>query len=269
MLRSLAYVALSVLCAVAARPLAAESTSASGPPAWQDGASVYLTMSQPSSTADRSAPAAADDTAVSPAVHAEPVERAQPDLATDRRRLAPLSDRDRTISSNPLGQNNRAGNSSPRLSDFGLPLASLYTMLSALAIVIGAFLLCAWLLRRGVARKTAAALPADVVGVLGRVPLAARQFADLLRVGNKLVLIHLTPAGATTLTEVTDPLEVDRLVGLCQQSDPHSTTKAFEQVFRQMSLEPARGGFLGDELPLPSLQSTMESFRAQRGDAHA
>ena len=61
-------------------------------------------------------------------------------------------------------------------------------------------------------------LPADVVSVLGRVPLAARQFAELLRVGNKLVLVSLTPTGAETLTEVTDPAEVDRLVGLCQQA---------------------------------------------------
>jgi len=140
-------------------------------------------------------------------------------------------------------------------------------MLSALGIVIGSFLLCAWTFKRGTARRTMAMLPPEVVSVLGRVPLAARQFADLIRVGNKLVLITMTPTSAATLTEVTDPLEVDRLVGLCHQSDPQSTTKAFEQVFQQMSLEPARHGFLGNEPPLPSLQSTIDSLRAQRGDA--
>jgi hypothetical protein len=101
--------------------------------------------------------------------------------------------------------------------------------------------------------------------VLGRVPLAARQFAELLRVGNKLVLVSLTPSGAETLTEVTDPAEVDRLVGLCQQSNPYSTTKAFEQVFQQMSTEPAPPGFLGSEALMSSIASPASAYRAHRG----
>jgi flagellar biogenesis protein FliO len=283
MLRSLSFAALSLSCAFITGPLAAEPAATTAPPAWQDGASVYLNMAEENLGGDKNAsppsPANEDasiapmflaesapalNSAVLPTVHSAPLES---DVTADRRRLAPPSNPAFTMVAKPSPES-EPGNKKPGGAvSFGLPLDSLYTMLSALAIVIGAFLLCAWLLKRGAARKATAALPADVVSVLGRVPLAARQFADLLRVGNKLVLITLTPAGASTLTEVTDPLEVDRLVGLCQQSDPHSTTKAFEQVFRQMSLEPARGGFLGNESPLPSLQSTIESFRAQQGAA--
>jgi flagellar biogenesis protein FliO len=147
-----------------------------------------------------------------------------------------------------------------------MPIQSLYTVASALAIVVGVFLLCAWLLRRG-ARGAANNLPAEVVSVLGRVPLAARHFAQLLRVGNKLVLVSLTPSGAETLTEVVDPAEVDRLLGLCQQADPHSTTKAFEQVFRQMSRERTVGGFLGSEPMLPTLPAALDAFREPRMEA--
>ena len=68
-------------------------------------------------------------------------------------------------------------------------------MLEAAAFVIG----------QQVERAGRGSLPTDVVSVLGRVPLAARQLAELLRVGNKLVLVSLTPTGAQTLTEVTDP----------------------------------------------------------------
>jgi flagellar biogenesis protein FliO len=103
-----------------------------------------------------------------------------------------------------------------------------------------------WLLRRGT-RSITIALPADVVSVLGHVPLASRQVAQLLRVGNKLVLVSIAPSGVKTLTEVSDPAEVDRLVGLCQQAAPHSATRSFEQVFRQLSREPAAPGFLGNE----------------------
>ncbi len=147
--------------------------------------------------------------------------------------------------------------------EFGLPLNTVYTVVWALAIVIGAFLLCAYLLQRG-ARVAVPTLPAGAVSVLGRVPLAARQFADLLHVGNKLVLMTLSPSGAETLTEVTDPVEVDRIVGLCQQSDPHSTTKAFEQVFQQLSREPAPSGFLGGDVPPPALSAVVRRRFAHR-----
>jgi flagellar biogenesis protein FliO len=145
-------------------------------------------------------------------------------------------------------------------------MQSMYTVLSALAIVIGAFLLFMWALKRGSRRAgRRGALPADVVSVLGRVPLAARQFAELLRVGNKLVLVSLTPSGAETLTEITDPAEVDRLVGLCQQDNPFSTTKAFEHVFQQMSSEPAPSGFLSNESLVTSHASPAGAYRANRG----
>jgi flagellar biogenesis protein FliO len=144
-------------------------------------------------------------------------------------------------------------------------------MVTALAIVIGAFLLFTWAVRR--ANKTTSArrgmLPNDVVDVLGRVPLAARQFAQLLRVGNKLVLVAVTPAGHTPLTEVTDPTDVDRLIGLCQQSNDKSTTKLFEQVFQQFSTEPTEGGFLGSEKLPSSLSTAASAYRSHRGAARA
>jgi flagellar biogenesis protein FliO len=143
----------------------------------------------------------------------------------------------------------------------------MYKIITSLAIVIGAFLLFAWALRRGRRMAGRGNLPADVISVLGRVPLAARQFAELLRVGNKLVLVALTPDGAQPLTEVTDPTEVDRLLGLCQQNNPHSTTKAFEQVFRQLSTEAAPSGFLGGESLPGSFASPAGTYRAYRGDA--
>jgi flagellar biogenesis protein FliO len=243
---------------------AALAEPAAGPPAWNDQASVYLSMSQEAAeqpqivqtsaaSLDGGAPAApiAHTSSKSPSRH----------LAPPRARLSMVGDG----ASNNVDRPGSAA--SRRLGEFGLPTQSMYTIASALAIVIGAFLLFMWALKRGGrgAAGRRGTLPADVVSVLGRVPLAARQVAELLRVGNKLVLVSLTPTGAETLTEVTDPAEVDRLVGLCQQSNPFSTTKAFEQVFQQMSSEPASGGFLGNETLLTSLATPADAYRANRG----
>ena len=91
-------------------------------------------------------------------------------------------------------------------------------MLASLAIVAGT-VSCWW---PGCCARAcllaAAALPPDVVEVLGRVSLAPRQPAQLVRIGHKLILVSISTAGVKTLTEITDPLEVDRLAGLCQQA---------------------------------------------------
>jgi flagellar biogenesis protein FliO len=204
------------------------------------------------------------DHQVAPAAH-----QAIAATQNDRRYLAPPSAQ-RPLHSEGRESVEKSGvaGASRRIANFGVPLESIYTVLSALALVIGAFLVFAWLLRRGRAisgRRDG--LPADVVSVLGRVPLAARQFAELLRVGNKLVLVSLSTNGAETITEVTDPVEVDRLMGLCLQNNPHSATKAFEQVFRQLSSEPAPQGFLGKESLPSSFSSPAGAYRAYRGDA--
>lgn len=115
-------------------------------------------------------------------------------------------------------------------SRMGVP--SLATVLGSLAIVLGLFLLFAWTMRKA-SGPAGAALPKEVFEVLGRAPLASRQQVHLLRCGNKLLLVSSSAAGIETLTEVTDPAEVDRLAGLCQQSRPDSATTAFRQVFQQ------------------------------------
>jgi flagellar protein FliO/FliZ len=113
----------------------------------------------------------------------------------------------------------------------GLP--SLLTVAGSLAVVLGIFFLIVWLMRRA-SPNTMAALPADVLEVLGRAPLANRQQAHLIRCGNKLLLVSVSAAGsgATTLAEITDPAEVQRLAELCRQSRPAGPTATLRQMFR-------------------------------------
>ena len=142
--------------------------------------------------------------------------------------------------------NSASSEPSRRGPKFTLPkIESLTTAGSGLAIVVGLFLVCMWLLRRSGPKPTSP-LPAEAVRVLGRVPLAARNFAHLLQVGNKLVLVAITPEGASPITEVTDPAEVQRLLGLCLSNHNQSTTAEFQHVLEKISKEPARG-FLGNE----------------------
>lgn len=123
---------------------------------------------------------------------------------------------------------------------------SLATAGAGLAVVVGLFFICMWLLRRSSGAKPTGILPNEAFAVLGRAPLTPQSFAHLLRVGNKLVLVAITPDGIQPLTEVVDPIEVDRLTGVCASGRGHGPAAEFQQVLAQLAREPARG-FLGAE----------------------
>lgn len=121
----------------------------------------------------------------------------------------------------------------------GRPLgaaSSAMTGVVSLAVVLGLFFAVAWAMRRGMPAGPAL-LPREAVEVLGRTPLAGRQHAHLVRCGNKVLLVYLNQGAAETLTEITDPVEVDRLVGLCRQAHPQSTTASFRQILQQIGRE--------------------------------
>jgi flagellar biogenesis protein FliO len=132
-------------------------------------------------------------------------------------------------------------------------------VLGSLTVVLAAFFVLVWLSRK-TAPKGLAPLPGEVFESLGRAPLTARQQLQLIRLGNKLVLLSVTPTGAETLTEITDADEVNRLAGLCQQGRSGSISETFRQVLSQYADEPAAGGFVGD----PSLSQVEAANRAPR-----
>ena len=115
----------------------------------------------------------------------------------------------------------------------------LLTVVSSLGVVLGLFLVVAWAMRRATPGQ-GGLVPGEVVEVLGKAPLASRQQVYLIRLGSKLVLLSVTPAGAEALSEVTDPDEVQRLTGLCRQAQPNSSTAMFRQVLRQFTGEHER-----------------------------
>ncbi|TWT77230.1 Flagellar biosynthesis protein, FliO [Posidoniimonas polymericola] len=133
------------------------------------------------------------------------------------------------------------------------------TSAAALGLVVGLFLLTAAVFKRA-APKSQRLLPGEVGSLLGRISLGGKQSAHLLKVGSKLVLVHITPDGAKPLTEVTDPAEVNRLLGLCEQGGEHSASTAFADVFEKLAAEPATPGFLGAESSLVNRQELAAAY---------
>lgn len=123
-------------------------------------------------------------------------------------------------------------------------LSPLITAAGSLGVVLGLFLLVAWVIGRAVPGGSGL-LPKEVVEVLGRATLAGRGQVHLLRCGRKLLLVSVSPTGIESLTEITDPDEVNRLVGLCCQARPGSATAVFQQVLQQFAQERTVPGISG------------------------
>ncbi len=114
----------------------------------------------------------------------------------------------------------------------GGTLQMLVSVGSSLLLVIGLFLGLAWCYRKTM-NNSMGGVPKSVVSVLGRTQLAPRQQLMLVRFGSKLVLVSVIQGEARTISEITDPLEVDQLAGLCESYQPHSVTQSFRQILNQ------------------------------------
>lgn len=184
-----------------------------------------------------------------------PIDRLQADAAP---RIAPQPPAEAA----PSGRRLVASDASERLVDrrrqaapsFSNPLDSLTNWrpstqqlaatIGAGGVVIGLVISFVWLLRC-CTPKSARPLPREVVEVLGRASLGGKQTTQLVRVGPKLVLLAATPDGLETLTEITDPSEVARILAACERGRGAGTEAEFDSLLQEMSLERGAGGFLG------------------------
>ena len=139
----------------------------------------------------------------------------------------------------PRGEQDAGADAVGAKKPFGDAKSPLTTMVGSLGLVLAIFFALVWVMRRA-APASLRPMPSEVVEVLGRAPLPGKQQQmHLVRCGRKLLLLASSPTGFTTLTEVTDESEVDRLVGLCRGELPRLGPSKFQQSFS----EPAHDSF--------------------------
>ncbi len=72
-------------------------------------------------------------------------------------------------------------------------------------------------------------LPEEAVELLGRRPIDREHSILLVRCGSRILVLGLSSGEIRTLAEITDPVEVDMLAGLCRRP-PHPAGQFFEHV---------------------------------------
>ena len=91
------------------------------------------------------------------------------------------------------------------------------TAVGALAVVVGLILILARIFRRH-APLFSQALPTEALEILGRRFVDQRQSIVLLRIGSRILVVGSSAAGLQGIGEVSDPVEVDLIAGICRGS---------------------------------------------------
>lgn len=144
------------------------------------------------------------------------------ELAADSRPLPPRTDSAATTK-------NASAGAARKTSSAG---SGWWTTMGSLVAVIALIVLVAKLVRRHSPAATRA-LPAEAFRVLGRRSLDFRNAVHLVRLGSRLLVLGVSPEGMRTLAEITDPVEVDYLAGLCTRSEPAATGAGFSRMLER------------------------------------
>jgi len=119
------------------------------------------------------------------------------------------------------------------------PAGSLWTTFGSLLILIAVILIAARLWKRHLP-SVGGLLSGDVIELLGRKPIDQKRQLQLIRIGSRILVVGTWAEGMVTLTEITDPSEVDCIAGLCQDSTPGlGEGTPFANLFRRNSPDTA------------------------------
>jgi len=107
---------------------------------------------------------------------------------------------------------------------------SLWRTIGALLVVLTLFLAGAKLWRKQIPVANIG-LPTEAIEILGRKSIEPRLFVYLIRCGSRILVVGSSADGLQTLAEVTDPVEVDYLAGVCRRPDQEN---GFAQSLRTL-----------------------------------
>lgn len=100
----------------------------------------------------------------------------------------------------------------------------IWTTVISLGVIVGGLVLVGyWLKPYAVG---AHGLPIEAMELLGRRVIEQKVAIHLVRCGGRVLVLGVSPEGARTLSEITDPAEVNRLVAACHAPREQLRTSA-------------------------------------------
>ncbi|MEZ6046910.1 MAG: flagellar biosynthetic protein FliO [Planctomycetaceae bacterium] len=119
-----------------------------------------------------------------------------------------------------------------------LSLISPGKMLTAVTFVIFLILVTAKYWKRHIPGASIP-IPTESLTVLGERKLNKQHSICLVRLGSRVLVLGASPDGLRTLTEITDPVEIDFLSGMARSNQPDSVFTAALGSFMKKTTTPA------------------------------
>jgi flagellar biogenesis protein FliO len=126
---------------------------------------------------------------------------------------------------------------------FGLPQSAgeMLRVGAALGAVVLLAVLARFVLRPSMAGTAGAARPSGVLEILARYPIGRGQALVLLKLGQRIVLMHHAGSAAAALTEVVEPDEVAALLARMEAGARSRDARRFASILRGFEREHERG----------------------------
>lgn len=113
--------------------------------------------------------------------------------------------------------------------------SSLWTTFGTLSLMVIGILIVARLAKRK-GSQGSQSIPTEAMEVLGRRTVDPKNGIMLVRCGARILVLSTSEDGLRTLSEITDPLEIDYLAGMCRSAQSESgSTISFQSLFRKQS----------------------------------
>ncbi len=110
---------------------------------------------------------------------------------------------------------------------------SIWKSLGALLFVVVLIVVGAKLLGKHAPRLNGG-IPTETLEVLGKRNIDQRQTIHLVRLGSRILVLGGSQQGLHTLAEITDPVEVDTIAGMCRRDENDGKfTQGFLALFRR------------------------------------
>lgn len=109
------------------------------------------------------------------------------------------------------------------------PYLDMARLAASLAAVLGLVVAGAWAFKR-FAPRTAGMFGSGTLKVLARTYLGPKQMVSLVSVPGRLLVVGSTQQSVSTLAEITDPAEMERVLTVFERNSPKSASEAFKNI---------------------------------------
>lgn len=219
----------------------------------EDDAAVNDAQTQPTGATDQPTSVGEDEApATTPKVAAENIETQSPPLATfsppihETKSLGvpnsifsarPVESKAASIATETIADGENSGETNAILASIDPRTSPISRVLCSLGLVLLLLFGLKSLMKRGAGFFGQVGRPSGVLEILARYPLDRKQSLVVLKLARRVLLLHQNGSQMTTLSEITEPIEVASLLSRIEAGSSGKQAQRFQSMLKRFEAE--------------------------------